>query len=344
MATTMQAHVITAHGKRMKLTAVAIPQPGPREVLIRVAAFGVCHSDIHAVDGDWLPPSTTPLIPGHEITGRVVAHGQGVTAPAVGTAVGVAWLGGACQHCEQCLNGMETICAEAVSTGYSRDGGYAEYVTARADYLAIIPEGIDLVRLAPVLCAGVTTYRGLKLSGARAGQFVGVVGVGGLGHIAIHYARAMGFRPVAIDIDSSKLELARRVGAEMVFDSRSEGTKAVLAATGGGCHAALVTATAPQAFEQAVEVTRLAGTTVFIGVPSAAHDKVQLSVSNIVGAERVIRGSNVGSRLDLQQAVDFAVRGLIVPEVEEVDFTQAAAVLDRLRNGRVAGRLVLRLS
>ncbi|MDD2704521.1 MAG: zinc-dependent alcohol dehydrogenase [Acidocella sp.] len=341
MTATMRAHVIHAHGQRPRLQAVAIPTPGPGEVLIRVTACGVCHSDIHAVDGDWAPPSIVPLIPGHEVTGHVVAHGPGVAAPAIGTAVGVAWLAGACGHCEFCLNGMETICLAAEATGYTRDGGYAEYVTARADFLATIPDGADLVRLAPVLCAGVTTYRGLKHAHARPGQFVGIVGVGGLGHIAIQYAKAMGFRPVAVDVDPAKLELARRVGAEFAFHAVEDGTTAVLEATGGGCHAVLVTATAPRAFEQAVDMTRAAGTTVFIGIPPTANDLVRLSIIGLVNGEKVIRGSNVGTRLDLQEAVDFAARNLVVPEIETVAFENAALALDRLRGGAVAGRLVL---
>jgi len=341
---TMRAHIITAHGKRPALTAIAIPEPGPGEVLIRVSACGICHSDIHALDGDWSPPSELPLIPGHEITGHVVAHGTGVTAPAIGAAVGVAWLGGACGHCEACLNGRETTCAEAVSTGYTRDGGYAEFVTARADFVATIPAGVDLTSLAPVLCAGVTTYRGLKLSGVRPGQFVGVVGVGGLGHIALQYARAMGLRPVAVDIDPDKLALATRCGAEMTFNAKENAVAAVNAATGGGCHAVLVTATAPQAFEQAIAMTRNSGTTVFIGIPGSAHDQVRVSIIDTVNGEKIIRGSNVGTRLDLKEALDFAVRGLIKPEIEEIGFEHAADALDRLRAGHVAGRLVLKMA
>lgn len=338
----MQAHVITAHGAAPRFQAVAIPTPGPGEILIRVAACGVCHSDIHAVDGDWNPPSNLPLIPGHEVTGHVVAQGPGVSAPAIGAAVGVAWHGGACGHCEHCLNGRETICPEAEATGYTRDGGYAEYVTARADFVASIPDGVDLVRLAPVLCAGVTTYRGLKHSGAKPGQFVAIIGAGGLGHIAIQYAKAMGLRPVAVDLDPAKLELAKRLGAELVFNAK-DGAAPVIEATNGGCHAVLVTATAPQAFEQGIAMTRAAGTTVFIGIPSAQQDSIRLSIIGLVNGEKIVRGSNVGTRADLHEAVDFAVRGLVAAEIEPVPFAAAAEALARLRAGQVAGRLVLKI-
>lgn len=343
MTATMRAHVITAHGSAPILQAIAIPTPGPGEVLIRVAACGVCHSDIHAVDGDWAPPSNLPLIPGHEITGHVVAHGPGVSAPAIGTAVGVAWMASACGQCEYCLSGMETICPQAEATGYTRDGGYAEFVTARADFLATIPDGTDLTRIAPILCAGVTTYRGLKNSRARPGQFAAIIGVGGLGHIAIQYAKAMGLRPIAVDVDPAKLELARRLGAEMIFHAVQDGTQAVLEATGGGCHAVLVTATTPAAFEQGIGITRAAGTTVFIGIPPTAQDKISLSIIGLVNGEKSVRGSNVGTRLDLQEAVDFAARNLVAAEIEAVPFADAPAALARLRAGTVAGRLVLQL-
>lgn len=343
MTTTMRAHIITAHGSAPRLQAVAIPTPGPGEVLIRVAACGVCHSDIHAVDGDWAPPSTLPLIPGHEVTGHIVAHGPGVTSPAIGAAVGVAWLASACGQCEYCLSGMETICAQAEATGYTRDGGYAEYVTARADFLATIPAGVDLTRLAPILCAGVTTYRGLKNSRARPGQFAAIIGVGGLGHIAIQYAKAMGLRPIAVDVDPAKLELALRLGAEMAFHAVQDGTQAVLEATGGGCHAVLITATAAAAFEQGVEMTRTGGTTVFIGIPPTSQDIIRVSIIGLVNGEKSLRGSNVGTRLDLQEAVDFAARNLVIPEIEAVPFTEANAALERLRGGKVAGRLVLQM-
>lgn len=343
MTRTMNAHVITAHGQRPSFQAVAIPTPGPGEVLIKVAACGVCHSDIHAIDGDWAPPSVLPLIPGHEVTGHVVAHGPGVTAPTIGQAVGAAWLASACGQCEACLNGMETICPEAEATGYTRDGGYGEYMVARADFLALIPPGVDLVRMAPVLCAGVTTYRGLKNGGARPGQFVGVVGVGGLGHIAIQYAKAMGSRVVAVDLDPAKLDLARTLGAEFTIDAR-EGPEAVLAATQGGCHAVLVTATAPHAFEQAIDMTRAAGTTVFIGIPPTDKDLIRTSIIGLVNGEKRVRGSNVGTRADLREAVEFAVRNLVVPHVEPVPFRQAVEALERLRAGQVSGRLVLTMA
>ncbi len=343
MSGTMRAHLITTHGTRPALTAIAIPTPGPGEVLIRVAACGVCHSDIHTIDGDWAPPSTLPVIPGHEVTGHVAAHGPGVTTPALGAAVGVAWMGSACGVCEFCLSGKETICAEGTATGYTRDGGYAEYITARADFLATIPPNTDLVALAPILCAGVTTYRALKLSGARPGQYAAIVGVGGLGHIAIQYARAMGFRPVAVDLDDTKLALARDCGAELTFNARSDGTAAILAATGGGCHAVIVTATTTPAFEQAIAITRNAGTTVFVGIPGTAHDLARLSIIGLVNGERIVRGSNVGTRLDLQEAIDFAVRGAVTARVEAIAFEDANLALDRLRAGQVSGRLVLKL-
>ena len=198
--------------------------------------------------------------------------------------------------------------------------------------------------MAPVLCAGVTTYRGLKNSRARPGQFAAIIGAGGLGHIAIQYVKAVGLRPIAVDVDPAKLDLARRLGAEMVFHAVRDGTQAIIDATGGGCHAVLVTATAPAAFEQGIKITRPGGTTVFIGIPPTAQDLCALSIGDLVNAEKSVRGSNIGTRLDLQEAVDFAARLLVVPEVEAVPFADAADALDRLRAGQVTGRLVLRLA
>ncbi|MGH6959559.1 MAG: alcohol dehydrogenase catalytic domain-containing protein, partial [Dongiaceae bacterium] len=185
MAKTMRAAVLRRLRTKLRIERLPIPEPGPGELLIRVVACGVCHSDLHAVDGDWTPGPALPLIPGHEVTGHVAGIGAGVRGFRVGDAVGVPWMFSACGECEFCLAGHETICPRGESTGYSRPGGYAEFMAAPAAFVGRLPKRADLYALAPILCAGVTTYRGLKRTDARPGQWVTVIGVGGLGHIAI---------------------------------------------------------------------------------------------------------------------------------------------------------------
>jgi propanol-preferring alcohol dehydrogenase len=210
---TMTAAIVYKHGARLALEQVAIPEPGFGEILIDVIACGVCHSDVHAVDGDWDPISAMPLIPGHEVTGRVAALGAGVDGFAIGDLVGVPWMYSACGRCEWCLTGMETICPTAEATGYTKAGGYAEFMVAAADFVARLPETVDPVAIAPILCAGVTTYRGLKRTGGRPGQWIAIIGIGGLGHLAVQYAVAMGMRVVAVDVSTDKLDLALSHGA-----------------------------------------------------------------------------------------------------------------------------------
>lgn len=336
-----QRAIARTAGQPLTFECAEIPRPGPGEVLIAVVACGVCHSDIHAIDADWNPPSSLPVVPGHEVTGHVVALGEGVTHLAVGAPVGVPWMGGACGRCDVCLNGMETICALGEATGYSRDGGYATHMVARADFVIALPADADLVAIAPILCAGVTTYRALKRSGAKAGDFVGIVGAGGLGHVAVQYARAMGFRPIAVDLAADKLALALTLGAEQAFDARDNAVEKIAELTGGGLHAVVVTATAPQAFEQAIGMARAAGTIVFVGLPGGEADRIRISIGAVANWERNIRGSNVGTRADLAEAVDFALRGLVAAQIETVDFARANDALDRLRRNEVNGRLVL---
>lgn len=340
-ATTMKAAVLHAIGQPLQFENLPIPEPGPGELLVKVTACGVCHSDLHAVDGDWTPGPALPLIPGHEVTGHVAAIGAGVTDFALGEAVGVPWMWSACGTCEWCLAGMETICPKGKSTGYGVPGGYAEYMLAPAAFVARLPAGADLHAVAPILCAGVTTYRGLKRSGARPGQWVAVLGVGGLGHVAVQYAVAMGFQVVAIDVTDDKLALARSLGAKITVNGASENPVATLGEQIGGVHAAVVTAVATRAFEQAVQILRPGGTAVYIGIPGGTGDEVRTSIYAIAGKELSIRGSNVGTRQDLNEAVAFALRGQVAAHIERQPLSAANAVLDRMRQGKLVGRVVL---
>jgi alcohol dehydrogenase, propanol-preferring len=344
MSATMQAAVARKLRAPLAIETVPIPAPGPGEVLIKVTACGVCHSDLHAVDGDWTPPPVLPLIPGHEVTGHVARLGAGVTTLAVGARVGVPWLFSACGHCAFCLAGMETICKQAEATGYSKPGGYADYLVAPADFCGRLGDGIDMYAMAPILCAGVTTYRGLKRTGAKPGQWMAVVGIGGLGHIAVQYARAMGLRVAAVDIDDGKLALAKSLGAEVLINGRNGDPAAAVQNAIGGAHGAVVTAVAQQAFEQAIGMLRPAGTVSFIGLPGGDKDSIRMSISALVNGELSVRGSNVGTRQDLSEAIDFAARGLVASTVERQPLTAINEVFERMRKGQIVGRVVLAMA
>jgi propanol-preferring alcohol dehydrogenase len=341
MSGTMRAAVLREVKTALKIENLPIPEPGPGEILVKVAACGVCHSDLHAIDGDWSPGPVLPLIPGHEVTGHVASMGPGVTGFAVGDVVGVPWMWSACGKCEACLSGMETICRQGAATGYSKPGGYAEYMLARADFVARLPKDADLVAVAPILCAGVTTYRGLKRTNARPGQWVAILGIGGLGHIAVQYAVAMGFRVAAVDIDPKKLELAKSLGAEFTVNGRDENPVSTIRKGIGGVHGAVVAAVASQAFQQAIGMQRAGGTVVFLGMPGGDQDELRTSIAGIIGREISIRGSAVGSRLDLDEAVAFALRGKVAAKVETAPLADANAVLERMRQGGIVGRVVL---
>jgi propanol-preferring alcohol dehydrogenase len=342
--TKMRAAVLRKVKTRLKIERLPIPEPGPGEILIKVAACGVCHSDLHAIDGDWASPPVLPLIPGHEVTGHVTQLGAGVTGFRKGDPVGVPWMWSACGHCEACLSGMETVCRTGQATGYSKPGGYAEYMIARADFVARLPKRADLIAIAPILCAGVTTYRGLKRTNTRPGQWIAVVGVGGLGHIAVQYAVAMGMRVAAVDIDPKKLALAKKLGAEFLVNAREENPVAAIRKGIGGVHGAVVAAVATQAFEQAIGMLRVGGTVVFLGLPGGKADELRASIAQISGRELSVRGSSVGTRLDLEEAVAFALRGEVAAKIETAPLSAANAVLNRMRRGKIVGRVVLTMA
>jgi propanol-preferring alcohol dehydrogenase len=341
MGNTMKAAVLRKLGQGLKIERIPIPEPGPGEILVKVAACGVCHSDLHAIDGDWTPPPVLPLIPGHEVAGHVAALGAEVTGFRKGDAVGVPWMWSACGRCRFCLAGMETICKSGEASGYTKPGGYAEYMVAKADFVAKLPKRADLNAIAPILCAGVTTYRGLKRTNTRPGDWIAVIGIGGLGHIAVQYAKAMGLQVAAIDIDPKKLALAKKLGASLLVNAREEDPAAAVQERCGGVQGAVVTAVATQAFEQAIGMLSPGGTVAYIGLPGGKADQIRASISAIVNWELSVRGSNVGTRLDLQEAVDFALRGEVAAKIETAPLSAANAVLNRMRKGKIVGRVVL---
>jgi len=342
MAKTMRAAVLRKLRTPLKIEEVPIPTPGPGELLIKVVACGVCHSDIHAVDGDWDPLPALPLIPGHEVAGYVAGRGAGVRSIKEGDPVGVPWMWSACGECGHCLAGEETICASAEATGYSRPGGYAEYVTAPAAYVGRLPAKTDMLAMAPILCAGVTVYRGIKRTNARPGAWLAVFGVGGLGHLAVQYGRAMGLHVAAVDIADDKLRLATELGAKLTVNAKKTDAVAALhRGLAGGAHAAVVTTPAPSAFDQAVRSLRSGGTCSLIGIPDQKGDRLTTSIGALIGRELTLRGSNVGTRLDLAEAIRFAAEGQVKTTVERQPLKAVNKIFDRMRRGKVVGRVVL---
>lgn len=340
MSTTMKAAVVHDFAKPLALEEVPIPTPGPGQVLIRVVASGVCHTDLHAAKGDWPVKPKLPFIPGHEGVGYVAALGPGVTALKEGDRVGVPWLHNACGECEYCITGWETLCPHQQNTGYSVDGGFAEYVLAPAAYVGRIPAGLDFISAAPILCAGVTTYKGIKETDTRPGQWIVISGIGGLGHVAVQYAKAMGLHVAAVDIADEKLALARQLGADLTVNAATQDAAAVIQREIGGAHGVLVTAVSVPAFQQALGMTRRGGTISLVGLPPG---EFPTPIFDVVLKRITIRGSIVGTRKDLEEALQFAAEGAVKPTVELQPLDAINTVFERLEKGDVNGRVVLTL-
>lgn len=338
MPRTMKAAVVTAFGKPLEFREVEVPTPGAGQVLVKIAASGVCHTDLHAAQGDWPVKPNPPFIPGHEGVGHVVAVGAGVTHVKEGDRVGVPWLYSTCGHCEHCLGGWETLCESQQNTGYSVNGGFAEYTLADAGYVGRLPDNVGFVEIAPILCAGVTVYKGLKMTDTKPGNWVVISGIGGLGHMAVQYARAMGLNVAAVDVDDKKLDLARRLGAEVTVNAREQDPAAYLKKEIGGAHGALVTAVSPKAFEQAIGMTRRGGTIALNGLPPGDFP---LSIFDMVLNGTTVRGSIVGTRLDLQEALDFAGEGKVKATVSAEPLENINDIFARMHEGGIEGRVVI---
>ncbi|WP_102159834.1 alcohol dehydrogenase AdhP [Zhihengliuella halotolerans] len=334
----MKAAVVTAFGQPLDIKQHEVPQPGPGQVLVKLIASGVCHTDLHAAQGDWPVKPAPPFIPGHEGVGTVVALGPGVEDPAVGDIVGNAWLANACGACEFCRTGWETLCEAQQNGGYSVDGSFGEYMVVEAAFAVRIPAGADLCEIAPVLCAGVTVYKGLKVTEAKPGQWVVISGIGGLGHLAVQYAVAMGLRVAAVDVTDDKLALARQHGAEVTVNAFAQDPVAAIEEATGGAHGVLVTAVHPDAFGQAIGMARRGGTIVFNGLPPG---NFPAPIFDIVLKGLTIRGSIVGTRQDMEEALDFYARGLIHPTYSKRPLEDVNAIFDEMRHAKIDGRMVI---
>ncbi|MBV9056247.1 MAG: alcohol dehydrogenase AdhP, partial [Candidatus Eremiobacteraeota bacterium] len=337
--TIMKAAVVREFGAPLTIEEVAVPRPGPGEVLVEVVACGVCHTDLHAAEGDWPVKPEPPFIPGHETAGRVAALGEGVQNFKVGDPVGIAWLHDACGACEYCTKGWETLCESQRNSGYSVDGGFAEYAIASSVYSCRLPDDVDFAQMAPIICAGVTTYKGIKETEAQPGEWIAISGLGGLGHIAVQYAKAMGLHVVALDVTEQKLALARSLGADLAVNALDADAAAkVIACTKGGAHGVLVTAVSPPAFSQALQLVRRGGTVALNGLPPGSFP---LPIFDVVLKRLTVRGSIVGTRFDLAQAIALAHEGKVRANFRLAALEEINEVFEDLKAGKVDGRVVL---
>ena len=338
---TMKAAVVREFGKPLQIDEMPVKRPGNYQILVKVIASGVCHTDLHAADGDWPVKPKLPLIPGQEGIGYVAAVGPEVTNVREGDIVGVPWLYSACGCCDYCTTGWETLCETQQNGGYSVDGGYAEYVLADARFVAHLPAGTNMIEMAPILCAGLTVYKGIKETETRAGEWIAISGIGGLGHLAIQYAKAMGMHVAAIDVDDDKLELAKSLGADLTVNALETDPGEYLKKRTGGMHGVLVTAVSPIAFKQGISVMRRKGTLALNGLPPGGFD---LPIFETVLNRYTIRGSIVGTRKDMHEAIEFALDGKVKATVSTAKLDDINEVFADMKAGKIQGRVVMKIA
>jgi propanol-preferring alcohol dehydrogenase len=333
----MKAAVVTSFTAPLEIQERDIPEPGPGEVLVHLETSGLCHTDIHAAHGDWPVKPALPLVPGHEGVGIIEKLGDGVTTRAIGERVALPWLGYACGDCRYCVDGRETLCEQQHNTGYSIDGGFAEYAVANARFAVPVPDGVTSLDAAPLTCAGVTTYKALKVADIQPTERVAVFGIGGLGHLAVQYARILGGTVIAVDVEDPKLELARELGADHLVNAAKVDPIAAIHEL-GGADVALVLAASPKVFEQALLSLSRGGRLICVALP--ADQEMKISIFETVLKGLSIIGSIVGTRQDLAEvfALHAAGRTRIIAEGRRLE--QVNESIDEVLSGKVLARLV----
>jgi alcohol dehydrogenase, propanol-preferring len=335
----MKAAVVTEFKQPLQIQELDAPKAGPDEVLIKVEACGVCHSDLHLAEGDWGPLLKIikkPLIPGHEVVGRVVEKGEAVTNLEIGDRVGVAWIHWSCGECELCKEGRENLCQRQIITGAMVDGGYAEFIRAKATHAQKTPDSLTSEEAAPLYCAGVTVYRAIKNAEIKPGQRVAIFGIGGLGHLAVQIARSFDAKVIAVDLSEDKLELARSLGAEITINaSTSDAVKELRKL--GGAHVSVVTSGAKAAYDSAFYSTRGSGTLVVVGMPSE-----NLSFPAIMMREVKIMASATGTREDLREVLEMAAVGKVKCLIETRKLEEINEVFEEMRGAKITGRVVIK--
>ncbi|WP_206831600.1 alcohol dehydrogenase AdhP [Alicyclobacillus fructus] len=333
----MKAAVVHGFREPLRIEDVPKPVPGEGEIVVKIEASGLCHTDIHAAHGDWPIKPKLPFIPGHEGVGIVESVGRGVTRVKEGDRVAIPWLGYACGHCRYCVSGWETLCQSQKQTGYVLDGAYAEYAKAYADYVGIVPKGVDPFDAAPLTCAGVTTYKAVKMSGARPSSLIVVFGIGGLGHLALQYAKVAGATVIAVDLLDEKLDLAKELGADIAINAKKQDPVEEIKKL-GGADAAICVAVSPKAFEQAYRCLRPGGTVVFVALPADNYVKIPIfeTVLNAIH----IQGSIVGTRLDLAEVFDIHASGLTKVIYERRRLDEVNECFHEVESGAAKARIV----
>ena len=332
----MRAAVVPELGAPLEIRQVDVPEPGPGQVVVKIEASGLCHTDIHAARGEWPVKPKIPLVPGHEGVGTVVSVGEGDSPVAVGDRVALPWLGYACGHCRYCVGGWETYCQSPQYMGYTMDGGYADYTLAYASHVVRVPEGVSAFDAAPLTCAGVTTYKALKVARPQPNETAMVVGIGGLGHLGLQYAGVFGARTVAVDVDDDKLQLAQDLGADHVVDAR--GDQAAELESLGGVDIALVTVPSPAAMRAAHAALNPNGRLVLVGLP--ADNRLELPVFETVLKGISVIGSLVGTRNDLADCFDLHARGRTKVVAESRQLEDVNECFEEVLAGKVPARLV----
>jgi propanol-preferring alcohol dehydrogenase len=335
----MKAAVV-AQGQRVNVTEKTLRPLKHGEALLKMQCCGVCHTDLHVKNGDF--GDKTGVILGHEGIGIVQEVGPGVTSLKPGDRASVAWFFQGCGHCEYCNSGNETLCRDVKNSGYTVDGAMAEECIVVADYSVKVPDGLDSAAASSVTCAGVTTYKAVKVSNIRPGQWIAIYGLGGLGNLALQYAKnVFNARVIAVDINDDQLQFAKEMGADLVINSRNEDAAKVIQEKVGGAHAAVVTAVAKVAFNSAVDALRAGGRLVAVGLPPEA---MSLDIPRLVLDGIEVVGSLVGTRQDLVEAFEFAAQGKVVPKVTLRPIEDINQIFDEMQQGKIKGRMVIDLS
>ena len=334
----MRAAVVTSFDEPLAIKEVPTPEPGEGQILVHIEASGLCHTDIHAARGDWPVKPTPPFIPGHEGVGIIEQLGTGVTQHNVGDRVAIPWLGYACGTCEYCITGWETLCESQLNTGYAIDGGHAEYAIADARYVIRVPDGIDPAEAAPLTCAGVTTYKAVKVGGVTPGDRVAIFGIGGLGHLALQYAQIFGGETIAVDVTEEKLALAKQLGAAHLVNAATTDPVTAIEAL-GGADVAVVLAANPHVLEQAHASLRRGGRLVLVSLPKDNAMSLPIFQTVLKGI-RVI-GSIVGTRADLAEVfrLHSAGRTKVLYETRKLDDINQS--IEDVLASKVPARLVL---
>jgi propanol-preferring alcohol dehydrogenase len=334
----MRAAVVTSFDQPLVVKDVPIPEPGDGQVQVRIEASGLCHTDIHAARGDWPVKPTPPFIPGHEGVGIITKTGPGVTAHSVGDRVAIPWLGHACGTCDYCVSGWETLCESQLNTGYAIDGGHAEYLVADARYVVAVPAGIAPAEAAPLTCAGVTTYKAVKVGGVTPGDRVAIFGIGGLGHLALQYAQIFGGETIAVDVTEEKLALAKQLGAAHTVNAATTDPVAAIEAL-GGADVAVVLAASPTVLEQAHASLRRGGRLILVSLPKDNAMSLPIFQTVLKGI-RVI-GSIVGTRADLADVFRLHTAGRTRVFYEARPLAEINEAIEEVLGSRVPARLVL---